>query len=113
MAIELPDTVRTVPVKMEKLSDIDNLKTTNPDIYDTLVDGVYNNPQCGFMSKGISVICIPSQVDKVPDWILPYINTNKIIENNINKFHPVMKSLGIDIQNTRANSPHFTNIVTF
>lgn len=113
MAIELPDTVRTVPVKMEKLSDIGNLKTTNPDIYDTLVEGVYNNPQCGFMSKGISVICIPSQVDKVPDWILPYINTNKIIENNINKFHPVMKSLGIDIQNTRANSPHFTNIIVF
>ena len=113
MAIELPSNVTAVPVKMEKLSQIEGLKTTNPDIYDALVEGVYNNPQCGFMSKGISVICIPEQVDKVPDWILPYINTNKIIENNINKFHPVMKSLGIDIQNTRANSPHFTNIITF
>ena len=113
MAIELPGNVTSVPVKMEKLSQIEDLKTSHPDIYDILVDGVYNNPQCGFMSKGISVICIPEQVDKVPDWILPYINTNKIIENNINKFHPIMKSLGIDIQNTRANSPHFTNIVTF
>lgn len=113
MAIELPDKVTAIPVKMEKPEDIKDLEKTHPDIYQRLVDMVYMNPSCEFRNKGISVICIPSQVDTVPDWILSYIDTNKIIESNITKIHPILESLGIDIENTKSGSPHFTNIIVF
>ena len=113
MEIQLPDKVRAVPVKMEKISQIEDLQTKYPKVYDALIDGVYNNPQCPFRDKGISVICIPSQVDTVPEWIREYIDTDKIIENNVTKIHPILESLGIDIENTKSGSPHFTNIITF
>ena len=112
-AIELPDKIRTIQVKMEKLDNISGLKDSHPDIYQKLVDGVYENAQCPFRTKGISVIGIPSQVDKVPDWIIQYIDKSKIIESNVTKIHPILESLGISIQNTRAGSPHFTNIIVF
>jgi hypothetical protein len=98
---------------MEKLDKLGDLQANYPDIYQKLVDGVYENAQCPFRTKGISVIGIPSQVDKVPEWIIPYIDKSKIIESNITKIHPVLESLGISIQNTRAGSPHFTNIIVF
>ena len=113
VSIDLPDRVTAVPVKMDKLSNIADLEKVEPEIYRRLVDQIYENPTCGFMAKGINVICIPSQVPVIPEWIRPYIDTSKIIENNVKMIHPILMSLGIDIQNTKANSPHFTNIVTF
>ena len=113
IAIELPDKVMAVPVKMEKPEKLEPLKQMEPEIYEALMEGVFNNPGCEFRKNGINVICIPSQVSTVPDWILNFIDTNKIIENNVSKIHPVLESLGIGIQNTRANSPHFTNIIVF
>ena len=111
--IEPPDKIRVIPVKMEKPEYIEDLKVSNPEVYNALMDGIYNNQYCGFRTKGINVIGIPSQVPEVPDWIRKYIDKDKIIENNMTKIHPVLESLGIDIENTKSGSPHFTNIVVF
>lgn len=111
--ISLPDKLTIVKVKLDKKDQIDILAKRFPDIYHKLVKGVYDNPSCSFGPKGISVVAIPSQVDTVPEWIIPFIDKDKIINDNISKFHMIMESLGIKLMDTRANNPHVTNVVTF
>ena len=113
MQIQLPDKLTVVKVNMEKMTDIDPLLIKHPDIYKKLLDSVYLNKECGFASKGISVIAIPSQVDEVPEWIRPFIDKDKIINDNLTKFHMVLESLGVQLLDTRSNNPHFSNIVNF
>jgi len=112
-AISLPDKLTIAKVKMEKLDNIQVLQNTNPEIYRTLVNEVYENPDCGFRSKGINVIAIPSQVERVPEWITPFIDKNKIIDDNISKFNSILESLGLSMLDTRSNSSHFSNIIAF
>ena len=111
--ITLPDKITVARVKMEKLENIHSLRNTHPDIYDKLVETVYNNPECSFRDKGINVIAIPSQVDKVPEWITQFIDKDKIINDNVSKFYSIMESLGLSMLDTRSNSPHFSNIIQF
>lgn len=113
MQIQLPDKITVVKVNMEKLENIDSLMTKHPDIYKKLCESVYLNKECGFASKGISVIAIPSQVTEVPEWIRPFIDKDKIINDNLTKFHMVLESLGVQLLDTRSNNPHFSNIVNF
>ena len=112
-AISLPDKLTIAKVKMEKLDNIQVLRNTNPDIYRKLVNAVYEKPDGEFRSKGINVIASPSQVETVPEWITPFIDKNKIIDDNISKFNSIMESLGLSMLDTRSNSSHFSNIITF
>ena len=38
---------------------------------------------------------------------------DKIINDNLTKFHMVLESLGVQLLDTRSNNPHFSNIVNF
>lgn len=111
--ISLPDKLIIAKVKLDKQANIEKLRMENPEIFEKLNSSVYGNPNCPFRDKGISVIAIPSQVERVPDWITPYIDKEKIINDNITKFHMVMESLGIKLLDTRSNNPHLTNIINF
>lgn len=113
MEITLPDKVTIVKVHMETLEKIHELQIKEPKIYKALMDGVFNNELCTFRDKGINVIAIPSTIDKVPAWVSSYIETDKIISDNISKIYPIFGSLGLPTLDTRSNEPHFTNIIQF
>jgi hypothetical protein len=50
-------------------------------------------------------------MEKIPDWIIPYIDIDTIVEDNMKSFFPVLKALGFEIINTRANNTMFSNII--
>ena len=112
-AITLPDKITVVKVNLEKESDLAKLKEIDREVYDKLLVGIFNNPNCGFRDKGVNVIAIPNSEDRVPDWITHFINKDKIINDNLVKIHPILESLGLSTLDTRSNNPHFTNIITF
>ena len=112
-AITLPDKITVVKVNLEKESDLAKLKEIDRNVYDKLLIGIFNNPNCGFRDKGVNVIAIPNSEDRVPDWITHFINKDKIINDNLVKIHPILESLGLSTLDTRSNNPHFTNIITF
>jgi hypothetical protein len=110
--IELPDHIRSIKVKMEKKKDIEILMETNPDIYNALCKEIYDSDN-ERISKGITSIAIPQTMEKIPEWIIQFIDIETIIEDNVKSFFPVLKSLGLDIINTRATNKMYSNIVNF
>lgn len=113
MQIQLPDKVTIAKVKMETPEELLKLKCINSNIYEVLMNAVFNNERCPFRDKGISVIAIPSNIDSVPEWIRYFIDKDKIINDNLSKFYMVMESLGVKLLDTRSNDAHYSNIVSF
>ena len=54
-------------------------------------------------------MAIPNNIDKIPDFIKPYINYDYISSRNLGTFRPITESLGFD---TVGNNDiqHFSNI---
>lgn len=113
MQIELPDKVTIAKVKMETRDEILKLKCIDSEIYEVLMKSVFDNYDCPFRDKGISVIAIPSNIDSVPEWIRYFIDKDKIVNDNLSKFYMIMESLGIKLLDTRSNDTHYSNIVSF
>lgn len=109
--IELPAKIDIVKVKMETLEDCKPLKETNPDIYRRIERDIFNSPHKKIREKGISVIAIPRNIDKVPEWIMSFIDFDTTINDNISRFHSVLRSLGIELIKTSGNKQHFSNIL--
>ena len=115
MAAEVYNRLRTSdmePIDLEQINSIDVVKVNitekniesqkekNPEIYNKLVnlfkDPLFSN------KKSITSIAIPIN-EKVPDWLLDFIDYNTIINNNI--VFPI-ESLGI-----YEGKSNYTNIV--
>ena len=111
--IELPDNVQIVKVKMLKESDIEDLKETEPEIWENLHRKIYNNPNPGIAKKGISVIAIPEVIHEIPKWVIPYVDVETITEDNTRSFFPVLSSIAFDILNTRSDSKTYSNMIKF
>lgn len=115
LEITLPEKLDIVKVKMEREDDIEELETTHPDIYRNIIRGIFRNDNEEIRKKGISIIAIPRNIDTLPEWLIPYIDYDSIINGNITKFHPILNSLGIEMVQTesKAGKSYFSNIIDF
>ena len=95
LEIQHPDAAYIVKVKMEKESDIEPLKETQPEIYNNLMKGIYRSPVEKLRNKGVYVVAIPSVIDTVPEWLIPYMDIGTMTNNILNKIYPLLNSLGI------------------
>lgn len=113
--IQLPDIIDIIKVKMNTEEDIEPLKDTEPEIYNNIMEGIFGNDNPKIRKKGIYVIAIPRNVEKIPEWILPYIDYDEIVNNNISKFHPILKSLNTVLIQTesKAGKTYMSNIIDF
>ena len=57
-------------------------------------------------------IAIPRNVDKVPEWITEFMDCDTIINDNISKFHSVLRSLGLNTIKT-SKKEYYSNIISF
>ena len=108
--IELPTKVDIVKVTLTEDRSIEKLKREFPDIYKILDKDILNNPDTRISSKGLSVIAIPRNIEKIPEWIIPFIDYDTISYNVLNKFYPVLESLGLDTIKT-SKKEYFSNIL--
>lgn len=115
LEITLPEKLDILKVKMEREEDIEDLKDKEPDIYRNIMNGIFRSDNEEIRKKGISIIAIPRNIDTIPEWIIPYIDFDAIVNGNITKFHPILKSLGIEIIQTesKAGKSYFSNIIEF
>ena len=111
--IQLPDIIDIVKVKMNTEDDIEDLKNIEPEIYNNIMDGIFNNSNERIRKKGIYVIAIPRNVEKIPKWILNYIDYDEVVNGNISKFHPILKSLNMNLIQTesKAGKTYMSNII--
>lgn len=108
--IELPDRIHVFKVNMLRAKDIEPLKDTEPEIYDNLMREIYNSPNKE-ISKGLNAFAVPAILDKMPDWLIQFVDIDTIVEDNTKSFFPVLKSLSLEIINTKSDRLSFSNIV--
>lgn len=113
MEIQLPDKVMMVKVNLATMQSMEIVRRYDEAMYERLVNGVFNNPDCPFRDKGITMICIPNNLSKMPEWFDSIIDYETIINDNISKIHPILKSIGISMINTSANDQRYSNIIAF
>lgn len=111
MLIQLPDKVDIVKVKMRDEEEIKELEKTNPEIYKKIVKNIFNSSHKKIADKGIEVLAIPRNIEKVPEWVLPFIDFDTIVNDNISRFYSVLESLGIETIKTGGNKKCFSNII--
>lgn len=90
------------------------LKTTHPEKYKTIMKVVFNegvaNPKIDISRFGFDCLAIPKGVEKLPDYILPFIATEDMIKVNMTPSFILLKSLGIYVETIRSID-YKTNII--
>lgn len=109
--VENEEQVDMVLVNMDTIDDVVGLKDTHPEIYESLRENIYESPNPEIRKKGVYVISIPRVIEKIPEWIIPYINIRDMVNRNISKFNPVLESLEMCVT-TMDNSTFYSNIKT-
>ena len=110
-AIILPENINIAKVNMTRLKDIESLEQTNPQIYNRLVKEIFENRNKDISNKGLNAFAIPQTVNKIPEWLIPFIDIENIIEDNVGSFYPVLKSLGLSTIKTRSTNEYYSNMV--
>lgn len=110
LELELPTKVDLVKLTLTEDSELNKLRRDFPDIYKTIEENILNNPDKRISSKGLGVIAIPRNIEKIPDWIIPFIDYDTITFNVLKKFYSVLESLGLDTIKT-SKKEYFSNIL--
>lgn len=108
--ISLPDKLDVVLIKIPNLQALEPIKKTHPEIYNRFDKYVFNGP-IPQLAKGVQYLALPNSTDPIPDWVLPYIDINRIISKNIGTFKPVTEALLFHTLKASQETDFFSNIV--
>lgn len=107
--IQFPDEVSLIQTTIFKLEDIECLKKDNKDIYNKLKIGIFENDS--YSKYGLEYFCFPKSVNKIPEWIIPFINSKLMAKSSLTAFNPIIKSLGLKVLNTKNGKQFYSNII--
>lgn len=113
MQIEFPETIDIVHLNIPTLETIEDMKDTYPVEYEHIKRYIFESKIEEVRKKALTVIGIPKNYASIPEWCKPYIDYDKIIDNNTGKLNSLLNSLGVGIISTSSNSKHFSNIIEF
>jgi DNA polymerase elongation subunit (family B) len=113
MGIEFPDTVDIVHLNIYKLEDVEGLKETYPEIYDRIKRFIFESKLEEVRKKAMTVLAIPKNIETIPEWCRPYINYDKIVNDNTTKMRALLESLGIQTIQTDSTTDRYSNIIEF
>ena len=113
MSIEFPDTVDIVQLNIHKLEDISELENTNPEMYGKIKRFIFESKLEEVRKKALTVLAIPKNIPEIPEWCRPYINYDKIINDNTTKLRPLLEALGVKIIQTDSTTDRYSNIIEF
>ena len=109
--MNFPAQLSMVKVKADTLDKIAFLYEDYPDIYRTLKEQVFEDEN---LSKyGMTYFGLPKTEDKIPDWVIPLIDIDTIIQDNLKNFLKILDSIGLRTIMTTADSEYFSNIIQF
>lgn len=101
--------VDLVPVDLSTVEEASPLKDTVPEIYERLVKDIYESSNSEVRKKGINVIAVPRNVEKTPEWIIPFIQTDSLVNKTVSKFNAVLEALGVSVV-TMDQTTFYSNI---
>lgn len=111
--ISPPEKVNLIKLNCYDKNDLrlKNLEATHPDKYAAIMKTVFNegvaNPAVDISRFGFAQIAIPKSIEKIPDYLLEFIDYESMLNNNMSNGYILLESLGIycdDVQTTRYKS---------
>lgn len=134
-SIELPSDVDIIPIKElcakkkfttdsktgEKICILDFhsnknvqwLREVYPECYERFENDIINNSDIMIRKMSLSSIAKPKNPNiPIPPWFSELINTDKVTNDTIGLFLPIMESLGLRPQKATANTQYLSNIIS-
>lgn len=108
--INLPAKVDIVKLTLDNENNLKKLSNVDKHVYDIVMKKIINHPDSKISSKGLNVLAIPKNVEKIPEWALPFIDKDTITCGVLKKFYPVLRSIGFKIPKTTSDE-YFSNII--
>lgn len=90
------DRVKIIKLITTSDSNLSIIKSKYPKEYQMVIDKIYNSNNEEIRKAGLKVICIPSSVKKIPEWIIPLIDFDTIISDVISSFRSVLDALDLE-----------------
>ena len=116
--ITYPAQVNLVKLKCDNIFSISHeklkecLKEEEADrIYDILETKIFQNSNLS--SYGFTVLALPKTEEKIPEWVIPYIDIDTIIYDSLTNFNKILESIGVRTIGYRADDEHYSNIIDF
>ena len=106
--IVLPDHFFLVKLLVHKPSDLDKIQDIK--VRNVIENLIFNNPEKRIKSKGLYVLAIPRDTS-IPEWAIPCINVEGILQDTMKAFMNVILALGPDKIYMDSNSNRFSNII--
>ena len=114
MQINLPEKILALKLTLSKYKDYETNKHIIPgEFRDILENDIFNSDKIPIAKNGFSIIGLPQNIERIPEWLIPIIDYKKIIEDNVSKFNSILKSLGIIILNSKSTNTHVSNLIDF
>ena len=122
-AVELPTKLSILKTNIYSLDTIKDLEKSDPDLYQRVKEGIFEDKTGMFVKhnkksgktviEGLSVLGIPSG-QTIPDWIIPYIDYNTVINSVLAPFKSVTETFNmpsIEEGRTGKKTTGFSNII--
>ena len=115
--IEVPCKVNLVKLNIFKPSDIEGLQHSYPEVYNAIMNGIFNSPNPDIASKGCQVLAIPNNVQKMPEWTKDYIDYTTMASDILSPFKCIMDLVKFNQikvgKSAKRQSKVFSNIISF
>lgn len=109
--INFPAQVNMVKCKGDSLDKIAYIYDTHPEVYRALKEQVFEDENLG--KYGITYFAIPKTDEEIPEWLIPIIDVDTIIQDNLNNFLKILNSIGLKTVPVNASSEFFSNVIEF
>lgn len=109
--IEAPDTVYIAKLIASKLSDLEIIRHSYPEEYEMVKEKIFNSEIETVRDKGMYVIALPRTRETIPEWIIPLIDIDTIVEDTMKNIVKILVSLDIYPIGATKGQQHFGNIV--
>lgn len=109
--INLPEKIFIVKMdyKTEKRFN-DNIERFG-DVADIIRKEIFESPIGEIAKGGITVVGIPQNIDRLPQWVIDTMDIDTMVDDIISKFNPILESLGDITLRTRSGTSHMSNII--
>ena len=108
--ITLPDKLDMVHINIPNLETLEPIREKFPKIYERMDKYIFNGP-VPELAKGLKYLALPNSTDPIPEWVVPFIDINKIVSKNIGTFKPVTEALTFHTLKASSETEFFSNII--
>ena len=107
--ITLPDSFFLLKMTLNKRDQLEEIEDEN--IRKLLDENIFLNPEKRISSKGVYVLGIPRDA-QIPDWAIPFIDVDTIINDTMKSFMSVIKALGVKTIQKNSQTEQFSNYIS-